>query len=960
VSSRIYEVPRSQRARPGRPVRGGRRGGRAWWLPLIVLLVLLALVTPGIVNALVTYWWFGELGYSNVYTTEIAAGIALGVAGTVVSFLILKGLAFFVTRVARRQGRAQAYRGLVRLSVNGAILILSVLLGLGLSGDWQRVLFALHQTPFNRSEPVFHHDVAFYIFTLPLLRDLLGWLGLVLFLGLIVALVLLYALDLGGRINATLEPYVRTGQVVGAPQFDIRWLRPYLTVVSFWLALLALVVAGSNWLMRYDSLVSPGNGFQGGSYVDLHAGIPGWTILTVLAVLGALVLLVNAFTWRRWAYIAGAVALWLAGWLLLVGLYPGILQGLKVNPAPLAAEGPQIQSNINATRAAFNLGSVHVSQFPSDAITMGDVTAGRSGINSLRVEDPDQFTAAAQQQQAIRLFYDFTAAGLDRYRIGGRLRQLIVSPRELNQGQLPSQTWQNLNFTYTHGYGVVVSPVNAVSGDGSPQYLVKDIPPHVNPDIPAARDLPAVTRPGIYFGQDTTSSVFVKTGAQEFDYGTGDTEYHTPYAGKAGITIGGALKRLAWTIYFGSPIQFGTSSYLTSASRVLLHREITDRLTTLAPFLTYDSNPYLVLGADGRLTWIVDGYTTSANYPYAQPYTTPDGNTSFSYIRNAVKVTIDAYNGTARLYVADRSDPIARTIDASFPGLLQPLSAMPADLRAHVRYPEDLLNAQSAVYARYHQTNPQAWYNNDDQWAIPSYSSDGKNSLPVPPYYAVTRLPGDTTDEFVLMQPYNPLNKNNMVSLLVGRSDAPHYGELIEYHLPFGRQVLGPQQLQANVNQRPDFSQVLSLWNQQGSRVHWGQIIIVPVGRGLLYLEPLYLQAENSKIPQLQRVIAYANNKLVWGTSLDNALGQIFGNAPSPPPITSTTPATGTVPITPISPTIPLTGTGAVTGTALLILQQVQQHLIAAQQAAGRGDFTTYGKEVDTANKLLRQALGQK
>ncbi len=959
----MYEVPRSGPARPARGRRGGGLG-RNLWLPILALLVLLALVTPGLVNVLVGYWWFGELGYANVYTTGIAAGIALGVAGTAVSFLILKGLSLFVTRVARRQGRGQAYRGLVRLGVNAAILVLAVFLGLGLSGDWQRVLFALHQTPFGVRDPVFHRDVAFYVFTLPLLQDLLGWLGLVLFFGLIVALVLLYALDLGGRINATLEPYVRTGQVVGAPQFDIRWLRPYLTVVSFWLALLSLVVAGSNWLMRYDSLVSPGNGFQGGSYVDLHAGIPGWTALTVLAVLGALILLVNAFTWRRWAYIAGVIAAWLVAWLLLVGLYPGVLQGLKVNPAALQAEAPQIQHNIDATRAAFGLDRVRLTDFPSDPIGASDVAAGRAGINSLRVEDPDQFTEAAQQQQAIRLFYDFTAAGLDRYRIGGQLRQLIVSPRELNQTQLQSQnqTWQNLNFTYTHGYGAVVSPVNGVAGDGSPQYLVRDIPPRANGDIPEARDLPAITRPGIYFGQDTTNSVFVKTNAREFDYGTGSTEYYTPYAGSAGITIGGFLKRLAWTIYFASPIKFGTTSYLTPTSRVLLHREITDRLTTLAPFFTYDHDPYLVLGHDGRLTWIVDGYTTSGDYPYAEPYTTGDtaADGGVSYIRNAVKVTIDAYDGTVRLYVADPSDPIVRTVGASFPGLLRPLTAMPADLRLHLRYPEDLLTAQSAVYARYHQTDSQAWYNNDDQWAIPTYS-DGENNHAVPPYYAVTRLPGGGGDEFVLMQPYNPFNKNNMVSLLAGRSDAPHYGELVAYRFPLGRQILGPQQLQANVNQRPEFSQVLSLWNQQGSRVHWGQIIIVPVARGLLYLEPLYLQASNSRIPQLQRVIAYANGKLVWGNRLEDALAQIFGSAAAP--ITSTTPATGTVPISPTNPltgTTGITGTTPLTGTARQILQQVQDHLNKAQQAAGRGDFTTYGKEVDAANRLLRQALGQR
>src|SRR5919201_1148927 len=764
-------MPRVRRARQP------RRRARLWGV--VLALVVLVLVTPGLVNLLVTYWWFGELGYGRVYTTELAAAWALGLAGAVVAFLVLKSMALFVTRIARAQGRAQVYRGWVPLAVNGAMAVLALLCGLGLAGNWQPTLFALRQAPFGVRDPIFHHDVAFYVFTLPLLQDLLGWLGLVLFLGLVVALVLLYALDLGGRINSALEPYVRAGQVIGGPQFDLRWLRPYLTVVSFWLALLALLVASSNWLMRYTSLVSPGNGFQGGSYVDLHAGIPGWTILAVLGTLAALVLLANAFVLRRWLLVVAVIAAWLVAWIVLVGLYPAVVQGLKVNPAPLAAEAPQIAHNITATRTAFNLTGATSTDFPATDITSGQVAADRAGIDSLRVEDPDQFGDAAQQQQAIRTYYDFPTVGLDRYRVGGDLRQVLIAGRELNQSQLPStaQIWQNLNFTYTHGYGLVMAPVNTVAADGSPLYWLKDIPPRANRDAPAASRLPTVTHPQVYFGLDTVGTVFVNTGAREFDYGTDYQEFYRPYAGTAGIPIGGFLRRLAWVIYFNSPVKVGTSSYLTPTSRVLLHRHIVDRLRTLAPFFRYDRHPYLVLDQAGHPTWVVDGYTTSAHYPYAQPYTGAGLHplAGATYIRNAIKATIDTYNGTVRLYVADPSDPIARTIGRTFPGLLRPFSAMPADLRAHVRYPEDLFDVQSNVFARYHQTDPQAWYNNQDQWAIPTAGDRQR----LAPYYAVTRLPGHASDEFVLMRPYTPLNKTNMVALLVGRSDAPHYGELV-------------------------------------------------------------------------------------------------------------------------------------------------------------------------------------
>jgi uncharacterized membrane protein (UPF0182 family) len=707
--------------------------------------------------------------------------------------------------------------------------------------------------------------------------------------------------------------------------------------------------------MRYVSVVSPGNGFQGGDYVDLHAGIPGWTVLAALGVLAVVALLVNAFVAKRWLVVVGVIGGWLLAWILLVGVFPAIVGGLKVNPAPLAAEAPQIAHNIAATRAAFNLSGATSTDFPASQITTAQLASDRPGVDSLRVVDPDQFKDAAQQQQAIQTYYDISTVGLDRYKIGGQLRQVLIAPRELNQSQLPTtaQTWQNFNFTYTHGYGLTMAPVNTVAADGSPLYWIKDIPPHAAPGIAAAAALPPVTRPQIYFGLDTNNSVFVKTGAQEFDYRTDYSEYHAPYAGTAGIPFSGFLHRLAWIIYFGSPIQIGTSSYLTSSSRVLLHRNIMDRLNTLAPFFTYDGDPYLVLDKAGRPMWIVDGYTTSSDYPYAEPYSgdSVPSLAGINYMRNAVKITIDPYNGTVRLYVADPSDPIVRTIGNAFPGLLRPISAMPSDLRAHVRYPEDLFNVQFDVFERYHQVDPQSWYNNEDQWATAMID----DQTPVASYYAVTRLPGNTGDEFVLMRPYTPLNKMNMISLLVGRSDAPHYGQLVVYRFPLGRQILGPQQLQANIQQKPEFSQDITLWNQQGSHVHFGSIIIAPVGSGLLYLEPLYLQAENSRIPQLQRVITYANGTLVWGDTLDNALGQIFGNA-APPPSVAKPPPGGT---TPPGSTTGITGTVPLTGTARAVLQQIQADLLAAQAAYGRGDLLTYAKDQDAAYRLLRSALGQ-
>ncbi len=952
-------MPRS--IRPQRP----RRSFLTFGLPIIVAVVILLLLTvPGLVGLLVNYWWFNELGASQVFTTQLWAGIGLGLTGAIVAALILKGLAFFVVRVARAQGRAQAYQGLVRLGVNAAIALLAILSGLGLAGNWQTALFALHQQSFGRRDPVFGHDIAFYVFTLPLLDHLRNWLAVVLVLGLVVGLALLYALDIGGRVGAILEPYVRTGQVVGNLEFDIRWLQPYLTVVSFWLALVAVLVAASNWLIRYVSVVSPGNGFQGASFVDLNAGIPGWTILAVLAAIGAIVFLVNAFVWRRWSVIAAVPTVWIAAWAVLVVVYPLIVQTIKVNPAPLAAEQPQIARNIAATRQAFGLDLVATAQAPAGAISTSQLAAARSGVNSLRVEDPDQFMVAATQQQAIRTFYSFPTVGLDRYRIGGTTRQVLVAPRELNQDQLPdtAKTWQNLNFAYTHGYGAVVAPVNTTTSDGFPQYLIQNIPPQRNASLAASADLPAITRPEIYYGLDTNTSVFVDSTASEFDYGTVFQDH--PYAGSAGITIGGLLKRLAWVVYFASPIQIGTTSYLTPTSRVLLHRNITDRLTTLAPFFTYDSDPYLVVGKGGHLTWIVDGYTTTTNYPYAEPYDAGGSGSlsSASYVRNAVKATIDAYNGAVHLYIASPGDAIVNTVAASFPGLLRPLSAMPADLRAHIRYPTDLFAAQSQVYTRYHQTDALTWYNNNDQWSVSQIPDAQGNNQSVAPYYSVTRLPGSSADEFVITRLYNPIGKNNLVSILVGRSDAPHYGQLVSYVLPLGALSIGPQQFQANVQQNQAWSPDLSLWDQHGSTVHFGNISVVPIGAGLLYLEPLFLQAEASKIPQLVRVIVYANGKLVWGNSIANALNQIFGNAappPSPAQASGTPAISSTIPIT--GSTIPITGsTIPIAGPARQVLQEIQNDFVAEQKAYARGDYAAAGRYQAAAQQLLQQALSRK
>jgi uncharacterized membrane protein (UPF0182 family) len=621
-----------------------------------------------------------------------------------------------------------------------------------------------------------------------------------------------------------------------------------------------------------------------------------------------------------------------------------------VRPAELQAEAPYIQNNIAGTRAGFGLQNVTAIDFPANPLPADVEQRNGATIASLRVLDADPFLTASKQKQEIRPYYDFGGADIDRYRVGGTLRQVLLATREINPSQLPdtAQTWQNLNLTYTHGYGIVVAPVNRVDADGSPLYWIKDIPPRPNPTAGSvALDLPRITRPEIYFGTETNNSVFVDTKAAEFDRSEGEQEYYGRYAGKAGITLGGFFKRLAWVSYFNSPLEVGTSSYLTASSRVLLYRNVQDRVSRIAPFFSYDSDPYIVLDDHGKLWWLLDGYTSSTNYPYSEPF----GDQGWNYLRNSIKVTIDPYDGTVRYYLADAQDPIARAYGRLFPGLLRPLSEMPADLRRHIRVPQMMFDIQSAVYTKYHMSDPQVFYNQEDKWDLPGAatgSSEGGSALPMESYYTVMQLPNASSEEFVLTRPFVPLAKNNMIALLVARCDAPHYGQLVLYRFPIGTQVLGPTQFTADINQTPDISEKVTLWSQQGSTVQWGNVIVVPMDQGLLYLQPLYLQAANSPIPQLERVITYANGRLTWGGTLDAALGQIFA---SPAAAGSGQAAGGTS----VSP--PSAPGGAVAGATRAVLVAINAHLQAAQHALAGGDYLTYGREMDAVQKLIKNAL---
>jgi len=546
----------------------------------------------------------------------------------------------------------------------------------------------------------------------------------------------------------------------------------------------------------------------------------------------------------------------------------GLIQRYQVSPNEIDKEKPYIDFNIRYPRLAYGLDNIEEREFPAeDTLTLQDLRKNEATLKNIRLWDTRPLLATYSQLQEIRTYYKFTDIDIDRYRINGEYRQVTLSPRELSSKDLPSRIWINERLTYTHGYGAVVGPVNRVTREGLPEFWVKDIPPAASTDL-------RISRPELYFSELATDYVFVKTRAKEFNYPAGDQNVYTVYEGQGGIPLGSVWRKLLFAAHLGD-IKLLMSNDLTSASRVLLYRNIRERVQRIAPFLRYDDDPYMVISAAGRIVWLLDGYTVSDWFPYSAA-TRGLGN----YVRNAVKVTLDAYDGTVHFYVADPTDPLIRTIAKIFPGLLQPLEAMPADLRAHIRYPEGLFRVQAAMYAVYHMRDTQVFYNKEDLWSIPLAHGDGPDR-PMEPYYLILRLPGEPKEEFVLLIPFNPSKKDNLSAWLAARSDPPHYGKLVVYNFPKQKLIYGPRQIEARIDQDSFISQQLSLWNQRGSQVVRGNLLVIPIERSLVYVEPLYIAAEKGQLPELKRVIVGFGDRIAMEETLEGAMARVFGG-PAP------------------------------------------------------------------------------
>jgi len=854
------------------------------------VILTLAIAFWGVPRALGLYtdWlWFADLGFAGVYRTRLLTQAALFAVGGAASLVLLLGSAVLARRLSDRAigqvevpGSAQvrAMERPFRAAVLGGSLLLALVMAGSLAARWQEVLRFLRPTPFGTADPLFGRDVGFFVFTLPLYRLVQGWLLVAVFLALLVAAaVYLFRIVLpqipppGGDDGAS-WPRPAVGGLLSRP------MRAHLFGLGA--ALLALLAWGYR-LSVYELVYSPRGAAFGASYTDIHARLPALWFLVALSVLAAALLLLGI---RRpgLRLASTAAGVWIGAAILVGGIYPAVFQRLIVQPQELERERPYIDRTIRLTRQAFALDRIaEVPTAGEEMVTAEEIAQRPATIGNIRLWDPEPLLTTYNQIQSIRLYYDFVSIDVDRYTIDGRYRQVMLGARELAPQRLPpqAQTWVNRRLQFTHGYGVAMSAVNEVTPEGLPTLFLQDVPPRGK--IP-------IDRPELYFSERATDYVIVRARFPEFSYPKGEENVYTTYDGKTGVHIGSLGRRLLFAWRFRD-LNILLTDAITSRTVILYHRNVRERVARLAPFLRLDRDPYVVV-ADGRLFWILDAYTYSNRYPYAQPH-----REGFNYLRNSVKAVVDAYHGTVTLYVAEPADPLIRTYARIFPRLLRPLAELPASLQAHLRYPQDLFAAQAEMYRLFHMQDPRVFYNKEDVWVLPEEIYIDK-PREMAPYYVIMRLPDAPREEFMLILPYTPPGKQNMITWLAARSDGPHYGKLLAFRYPKDKLVFGPMQIEARLNQDPAISEQFTLWSQGGNRVIRGNMIVIPIGQSNLYVEPIYLQAEQGRLPEMKRVILASGNRVVMEPTVGAALRGLFAQPQPSPPTAGRTPAVAASP----------------------------------------------------------------
>ena len=898
---------------PGFPtIRISPRG--VFWVTVIAVLLLLLFLLKPFATFYTDYLWFKALGYGGVFGTRFTAQIwsffifailfwVLGAANVVLALNANTGRR--LSSIGIRQRPLTAPSTILALL---AVFLLGLLFGRIAASQWQTILTFFNQKPFNVQDPIWHRDVSFYVFSLPFYRLLWGWL---------LGVVILMMLGVAGLYAS------RSGfQALVLPPRAVR----HLSVLS---AAFAALWAVHYQLDLYELLLRKGGFVYGAGYADLAARVPAYWIMTVLMVLITIGLLVNAVG-ARLTPLAAALVVWLGAAFILTVVFPGIIERFQVAPSQLSRETPYIKNEIDFTRQAYGLAAIADRPFtPTDTLTADAVARNPQTVQNARLWDPQlALPQTLENIQSLRTYYQFYSneVAVDRYQLGGQYLQLLLAARELKPENLPPEVknWVNLKLQYTHGYGVVAARANQATTQGYPVLTLKDIPPAGTPEV---------TQPGIYFGRHTTDYVLADSKQQEFDYPL-ETDKFTHWTGQTGVPLSSGLRSLAFAIRFGD-INLLISPQLTAQTQVLFNRAVQDRVSALAPFLRFDQDPYVVV-VDGRIYWILDGFTVTDHYPYSDM--APDAGGAFfnvNYARNSVKVVVDAYDGTTNFYQIDTKDAIANTYGAIFPGLFKPFSDMPSGLQAHIRYPRDLFNLQAERFALFHMTDPRVFYTREDLWNIAKENlQQAGGPSPIRPFFVISRLPGESREEFVTILPYTPNGKTNMIAYLAARSDPPEYGTLFDFRFPKDSLVVGPQQVESNIDQAPVIKSQFALLNAGGSSVIRGNLLVLPIESSLLYIEPIYLEATNVPIPQLKKVIAATGQNVVMEDTLDKALASLLGNA---------TPTTPSGPGTPPS------------GTVAQLIASANAHYAQAQTDLTKGDFVGYSTEITKVGDLLRQ-----
>ena len=812
-----------------------------------------------------TDWlWYSSLDHQSVLWKVVTTKVWLYV-GAVLVFLALAvpnliAVVRITGRMFPRGGHKlppQIYdsaRSVLIWLASGVVALGAFLLASGPAGEWNVALRYLHQVPFGEADPIFNNDYSFYIFSLPALEFFRSWLvGLTVLVAIIVAAFYYMNSILRGEAFAFRGPILSHLAVLGAFLF--------------------VLIAAGHWLSRYDLLYSTMGAVYGVGYTDNLFNMPSRAFMAVVALIAAGALLAAAKTGRK-ELAVWSVGAWFGLNIVLGSLVPGLIQRLVVEPSELARETTYLANNISHTRQAFGLEGLRSMSHPAlGEVDHATVEANQGTIQNIRLWDEGPLMQSYNQIQFFRLYYDFLAVHTDRYTVNNELRQVMLATRELSAEKLPTeaQRWVNRHLQFTHGYGVAMSPVTEVQSGGRPDFFIRDLPP--TGEIP-------LDRPELYYGLKSLDYVIVNSRMQEFNFPGPDGPVYTHYEGDGGVQLGSFFRRLMYAWQF-KDVNILISGEVTSESRIQYRRTVQERFTTVTPFLLRDREAYSVV-ADGRLFWIQDAYTTTNRYPYSTPW-----ERRFNYIRNSVKAVVDAYHGTLTYYVFDESDPLIRTYQAMFPELFKPQEEMPEYLRAHVRYPQDMFTVQTQMLLQYHMEDPVVFYNKEDQWSVPMQHSFGQTEI-LRPYYIVARLPGEEKEEFLLIQPFTPINRHNLVGWMAARSDGEHYGDMILFRFPTGRHVDGPSQVEARIDNDAVISEQFTLWGQVGSEVFRGILLVIPIGDSILYAEPVFLRPETIDFPELRRIILADSRQVVMHQTLDASIGALVGDLPPVAPVVET------------------------------------------------------------------------